>query len=963
MKIQLNDGTVHEIPPQQASVILKRGLGTVFTDTVPARVPAAPVRDSARPAPRQAPRTALELAALTSPMRVSGPTLPTPSREDRIRNLRALAASYGAEGRRAVEGNQGVDLPSAVLPRAAAAYEGGLSFPRRAVAGMLDVASLPGRALAALPHALTSEQSYAESLSSPGAPSDTQGAEAFAQDVVRDPLNAVFATRGIAGPKTAAAVKRMAPASVLRAVDAAVAGLEGLGKAGKAGRVAQLAAEGTGKVGVPVASANVASLYASGSEDPADYALGAGLGLAAGPVVGVGIPAAKAGARAAGRKVMAGLDALPNPFAASQEAALRSTLRSAAASGRALPYDEVAGIMTEPTVGAMVRRTGSGISDGPMRGLARKLLREQMKPAPVAKQGQEVNDLIEALNTPGMFDELVKYRDVVGGVSGMAERGLERMQRMNEKTWNPVFNSYEGQRQAFNEAVAAARKYENRLFEKLDRELGLPKVETAQPMPGVRFQDVANLAKEELERVIREKGYAGSPRDLLVALKKQLGVYGTPVEDAVVKEIAAGRPYKLAEELPIGAAHRAKSNQFAAAYKSGDPLDPQTQASRFAAGIVGRAHNAAVDAVIARLEQAGALKPLPVPRFGRSPQEVSDVIDVNRMLNMAREGAYIVEAPIVESRPAYELQKAYLTDPAAQLPPREAFLDEILRDPANANVLSARAAAQRGHLLAKAESEHVAAEEARRLADLEATRREIGLQSKKPVAPLSPSEYSRMRQDLRSAISREIHTDDGSRLIPLLSEPVERQVQAGRDKQIAAFVEKSLGPWLETLPKYKSAGTTLADKLADVRRLDQTMAPWYKAEAALERAARTGGNRYSFSPSDVVAPLLGGTVGYAAGKLTGTDPELLAALGAGVGGAYPLVRRAARTPALPRLLWDIGSVSETGRQAATPTAAVKSFEELVAEAVDRLAPAPEGYDRVEPDTASVKVAKTRKEKK
>lgn len=912
----------------------------------------------AAPARVDAPRTLISPDAFGGGLR-----LQAPSRTQKAARLRGLAAEHRADAENLMESNSGLSTSEILFPRTVAASEAGLSMPRKAVAGGLDAMSAPFRAMASLPSSIGDDMTFGEAMASTGAPRNAEGAEAFAQDVVRDPLNALFLSGRLAGKATRGVANKIAPATTAK-IAKLVQSVANLESKGKLGYTAAKALEGTAKIGVPVASVNVASDYGAGVDDPNQFIADIVTGLGSGAALGTAIPAAGKGLKLIGSGTMKIADRVPNPLAPKNKVAM--ALRNADSKGEALNYDEVAGVLTEPTIGAIVRRVSEQIPSSPMFVTAQKLLRELMKPAPMAKKGQEAADLEEVLARPEMFDQMTSYRDLVGGVHRMAKRNLDKIDNMSREVWNPTFEAYETQRNLFNDAVRESQRYDSRALQYASELLGGPgQPEVAKRMPGMKMVDVAKAAKEGFDQTLRNQEATAKPRDLYKAVKDQLMIFGTPSDRSVVRDLESNIPYKLADEMTIADAHKAKSNQYKVAYKSGVP-DAMTPVRQQAASIVGRAHNEVLENMIKNLvEDVKARKPLAAPQLNPSRAQLRDAKETKQLNELFADMEE--ELPVaLPNRPIYDLQKQYLNDERAA-PTVDEVIEALFKDPTNASVrdYGRNKIVQTGSEV-RAQDEIESYVKDRKddfVAERAAMSRRAKANGKPPLPPMRPEQWTELENKFRAEIEGEVYMGDDAieQYAPAIREEAEIKADDIVRQTVDQWKRDRVEPWTASLPKYKEASKNLDEKLQDVRRADRVLAPWYKAEAALQRAATSGGNRYSYSPGDAMLPIAGGLAGYGLASLPGgMDPETGAAIGAAVGMGKPVIKYGLRTPALPKAIRDIGRISDAMSRDVAKTGGVYSIDQII-EAV--LSGKNQGNDGITtPDSTAVRVAEKKGKK-
>lgn len=838
-----------------------------------------------------------EYQRLTAANATAPATRPAPQRTG------SPAVDFFLSGRRDVgrpTGGRDMEVAEALLPRASKAYYDDPSrFGRRAAGAVLDVASLPGRVASAVFAPTDTTKTFAEQVANTGSPENVSAVRRVAHEIVTDPANAFLVGEVPLGAKALSALGRVA--SKAPAGTRAVEALSMLAsKPGTAMRVARSAGRGARDVGLPIGSVTAASDYANG-EDAGNAMLS---GLESGALASSFGPAADAtrvAVRAVAgskpvRAIVEKLKGMPNPLY--QDPGIAVDV--AKAEGRPLSYT---GLRTAPTLGEAASDFANSDALQFMREpaftTAKKLLREQVKPAPAAKKGMEVEDFITALNTPGMFDELTRYRDIVGGVGGFGKRNLGRIDEMNKKTWGPLFNRYEDLRRNYNEALKATDYWDTPELRGLYEYLGSKVPEDmARQISGVPSKDVAARAIQLADETIRNRDFGGDPRKLAQALRDQIRIYATPADATIASHEID--PNKLSE-LPIGLAHRAKSQQFQSAYASGVP-DDMTSARQYAANLVGKAHNDIVDQLINTIEQRtrrAQVLPSPMLRPNKEEAEFAqNLFEGNDPVTEAmREfGLNQTEGPI------YDLQRKYFG--GGEMPTPKAATDAILQDAANRNLLESR----RADVLATS-ADREFADRVRQTADeLEADYNELRDATNRRRRPGMPQMPAKPREAFEREARDQFTTDDFDRYSGEIMDPAAQRADQTVGSVVDDWRSQVVEPWLAKWSPYREAQQGVSQALARTRKLDAALQPWYKAEAGLQRAANTGGNRYSLKPADAILPIIGAGVGAGIDKLNGGDDSVAdgTAIGAAVGLSPLMMSRLLRTPAGPKLLRDVG---------------------------------------------------------
>lgn len=797
------------------------------------------------------------------------------------------------------------NVATALFPRTARAADAG--FMRRVAAGSLDAASLPGRVVSsAFAAPGNPETTFGDATRAEDAPAGLEGGEAFMHSVARDPLNIMLGASGIV--RGGGAIAKLAAKSPVAAKVAAAAArlaapaAENASKAEKAGKLIARAARSAGRgvrdIGLPTAAVTAASDYANG-EGVGNSMLS---GLESGALASSFGPVADA-ARVTGR---ATAEWLPNSAGGRWVKSWRNpfyqdlgvAIDVAKAEGRPLNYT---GLRTAQTLGEAASEFANSdvlqFLRAPAFNTAKKLLREQVKPAPAAKKGMEVEDFKAALNTPGMFDELTRYRDIFGGVGGFGKRNLDRIDEMNKKTWGPLFNRYEDLRRQYDDAVKATDYWDKPELRGFYEYLGAKTPDDmAQQLGNVSTKEVRARAEQLADEAVRNRDFGGDPRKLARALSDQIRIYSTPADATIASlGIVTNKP----NELPISLAHRAKSQQFQNAYSSGVP-DDMTSARQYAANIVGNAHNDIVDQLINTVEQrTQRARVLPSPMLRLTAEEAEFAHNLRNSGGAAADATRV--SGLETEGPIYDLQRKYFG--GGEMPKPEAAAEAIMQNPANKNLLESR----RTDLRAAA-ADVAFANRVRQTADeLEADYNELRDVTNRERRPGLPRMPGKPREAVEREAREQLTTDDGSysgEIMDAANQHADQITNSIVDNWRSQVVE----PWLAKWSPYREAQQGVSQALARTRKLDAALQPWYKAEAGLQRAANTGGNRYSLKPSDVILPILGAGVGAGVDKLNSSKDPVFDGLAFGAGiGALPLLgSRLLRTPAGPKLLRDIG---------------------------------------------------------
>ena len=922
-----------------------------------------PIRDSQVKAPAPAPAPRAEPNLFKDAGR-GVPTLPALTKSQRVAALRNIAAGDKLASAKALRDNESPDLGSILFPRAMEAGRNNLSFGRRATGGALDAASFPGRVISsAIAAPSTRGLSFDEAMAQAAAPDELDdGAETIAHDLVRDPLNAVL---GAGKPAATAIGRRVLPVKLTEMLSEYLAPKAGeaLGKAMVRG-----SARGTAQLGVPAALTGAGAQYSSGEDE---YALPVASSFGAGIVLGGGGPAANKAGKLAFDKATAIAERTPNPLnILFPKRPLSSVIREAADNSAPIEYAEAAGLRTEPSLAALVRRLHENdvfnFIASPANTTAKKLLREQVKPAPMVKGGMEAADFEAGLNAPGVFDQLTSYSDVVGGVHGMANRSLDRIERLNNRTWKPTFDAYEDARRIYNDAVSESQHLDAPAYENWMRFFGGKRpTDLAREVPGVRFRDVAVAARDLGDDIVRNKLYAGDPTKLGTALREQLRIYGAPTETGVFSDKL--KDIDFSTEFPINIAHKAKSNQFAAAFKSGDPNDPMTPARQFAANLVGKAHNRVVDNMIKQLEETGLIgRPLPSPMLNPSKEELKFARELSRGV---KSGDIIEEVPPeLAEAPIYGMQRAYLKG-ERQLPSASEASSMILEDPANASILSSR----KSNLVsgtADVDAEELISNHADEklrdyMMDYEELRAAAARHGGQRMPALSPEVQEGKRMQFADEMRQQLSMGDESTdmYTPEIMDPARKRAQQIVDDVIGQWQGSRVEPWLSRLPAYKEASTRLTGALADTRRLDAAMAPWLKLEPALQRAANRDANKYTLGAMHIGMPVLGAGAGYVKSQYDNDEsaiPDMLT--GAAIGLTPAVTNRLIRTPAGPKLIRDFGRMSTSATKTMSKTGAV-DIADLVADVITNSRFKTNRMNDAPVDTSNVKVAEKKGVKK
>lgn len=819
-------------------------------------------------------------------------TRPTPQKTG------SPAVDFFLSGRRDVgrpSRDSDVGVVEAMFPRASKAfyddprYLGGL--PRRAAGGVLDVASLPGRVASAVLAPSDTSRTFAEQVANTGSPDDVSTARRVAHEIVVDPANAFLAGEVPLVGRALTALTKYAP--------------KALSGTSAAAKTARSVGRGVNNIGLPIATVTAASDFAEGSEIGDALLEGLKTGVVAssvGPATDATRVVSKAIAKSwPVRPTVEWIGGLRNPTYLDPGAAVDV----AKAEGKPLSYT---GVRTAQTLGEAARNLANSdvaqFMQAPALNTAKKLLREQVKPAPAAKKGMEVEDFIESLNTPGMFDELTRYRDIFGGVGGFGKRNLDRIEEMNSKTWNPLFSRYEELRGRYNDALKFTDNWTNSELRGLYEYLGseVPK-DMAKRIGGVPSADVEARATKLADETIRSRAFGGDPKKLARALRDQIRIYSTP-ENASI--------YNLDQplgELPISLAHRAKSQQFQNAYASGIP-DDMTSARQYAANLVGKAHNQVIDDLINVIEQ----------RTAKAEVLPSLMIRPNREEAEFAQNLFEGNDPVTEAMrdfaqqrtegPVYDMQRKYFE--TGELPSSQEVTGAVLNDAANSNLLESR----RANFVANAADAEYKRRVQQTADELEMDYNEMREITNKKRRPGIPPMPMKPREAFEREARAKFETDDLDRYTAEIMEEANRRTDARTKAFIDDLRKRGVEPWLAKWQPYREAQQGVAQALARTRKLDAALQPWYKAEAALQRAANTGGNRYSLKPTDLLLPLVGSGVGAGIDKLQGNDGVVDGVAIGALAGATPLgIARLLRTPAGPKLLRDVGRViddSKTG---------------------------------------------------
>jgi len=979
MKIKLTNGDVVDVEPTVASGILRKKLGSVYTDS------AARADSNGNPMMQPALRDS-PIVAPTGPNVLRRPAGSEPPQVTKTK------ARFTPVYDKVVE---------SVFPRTIAALERGDGGKRPAYAFALDAASLPFRLIASPTAALGDDVSFLDALASTKAPKNTTGLEALAQEMVRDPLNAVFALRA---PRVISKVGKYAPKLVRTATKAAVP--FGLVKG------AESYSDGAG-----AGEATVEGLKAAG--------LGAALGVG-GEII---LPKAGALTRSAGKgiadsklgkhvvdytaKASNWLMDRPNPLHLSAEAQLE---RGSKDLGARL----LGPLRQAETFGNAISVARKKLAESQYEKAANERLVSLMKPAPAARDHLEVEGLRSALrNDPTMFDQITSIRDLLGTTSEMAKRTLDNREATLGPIWTKAAKDYEGTRALLDDLLSSESRHSDvaARWRKLQR-ANAPSNLLSPEHYGLSVRDVRDRAIQNAREAVNRGDWAGDADKLNVAIDDLVRRYARP-DDLGSLVDASDFETMLNRTVPLGTGHKRKSNLFKYAYETGDPADELSNVKRFAADVLGKSHNEAHDALIRSLdrEAPGFTEKLPILRLPEPPilpEDITSAIQSRELrASLARQFEGVEKAndwndfmggrgkkPEQRSdflADAYGLQKDYLTGKRGDLTTDE-LLSTIAKDPSVDAFLNQRAQDVQGTY-----------------ARLAGIARDQGLPQPKVVpvgreASRAGDDFAEMPNTLASlnnVISRlnahELKRPNMTARQEASARKIREDLRHGRDaadenlKSLALEYAPRIKDFVTKLPKLKEARGGLLNSISGIRAADAASRPWYQINDALERAYYSRGNSRAseIKPSDLYGmPLASAALGafglpvldlvtrdksleeslkeedLPAGLLK--DAALGATLGLGVGSRLKLGQLADKNPGAAKLLKYVHSkelwrnpklakdfaatTMKTGALRNASSAAQSSAQWLM----DLLGPA---YNDAPVDTTSTKLAEKRKKGK
>lgn len=805
---------------------------------------------------------------------------------------------------------------TAGFPRLENAANAKRSFPRQVAAASLDVASLPTRALSsAFAAPGNDEVTFGDAMRTTNGPVKGLGdVEGLIHEIVRDPLNATLGARGFLGlGKVGAGASKLA--TKVPGLAAAAAKLERAAEGGsKLAKATKLVGQGVRDVSVPVAVTGAANELASGNDDFAGQLLTAAavapIPLAAKGAVKVLKPvvdnrATRAVAGTAKKLTDRVLDA-KLPWAQTVDEVVAK-----ADPNDILPSGPVIGLRSAPNLRAVGARLGERFDAAKQyidpQGLAKALLRAQVKPAPTAFKGKEVADFENVMARPSGLREVASYADIIGGVPGMAKRGLGKIEDMNRATWNPIFDAQDRAAAKYNEAIdqvlPISQAGDAELAEYLTKHLGEDFTKYAEPMRGISTKEVRDVALEMARQDAMGANADKSNIDLYPYIDEQWRRYAA---DPTARFTGFSGDIPMRENIPLREAHAQKSMQQKVAYNQGIP-DVNSPTRRVAAEYIGHAHNQVLDALKQKLmSQSSEPLPLPTPIINMRKLPVEDIVGLLSIFdsegkNIKRTFPGAQKDWITRKPTAEEISTAAMEDPVNKLLMQDA--DGIAHGYIEGNVAADLESPEALETIQDMVEASLAEDKAMWRARQEAARA-AGKQLPLRAPRVVQENIKRYRQDATDDLEAVIRND-----YPSSSEIV--------DQLVAEFRNVRVPTWQRAQAGYAEAAADLPKKMENARKLDKVMAPWLKLEAPLERAYGRAGNRernIGFSLGSGVLGALGGVGAdwYNDKKLD--DPLKSAALGAA---SAMIAERGARTPFGPRALYDVGAVGKRLTKEAT----------------------------------------------
>ena len=711
---------------------------------------------------------------------------------------------------------------------------------------------------------------FLDALAATEAPSNTTGLEAVAQGIVRDPLNAVSAFRAPAaisklGKLGASAVKAGVPVGLLYGAQKYADGA-GVGEASREG----------------LTSAGVGAVLGAGGELVAPYANKLMGGTAK------WLADTKLDKKAG--EIASGIANKRNPFHLSAEEQLER--------GRGNLGALLQGSVSQaPTVGEATKVILDKLAESGYEKSANDRLVSLMKPAPAARDHLEVKGLREALDAdPTMFDQITSLRDLFGTTSDMAKRTLKNREATLGPIWDKAARDYENTRNVLDDLLSRQDRRSDITdrWRKLQR-ASEPSNLLSPEYYGLSVRDVRDRALENARQAVNRGDWGGDAAKLDLAIDNLARRYARPDDMAGLVD-AADFESMLDRIMPLGTAHKRKSNLFKYAYETGDPTDELSNVNRFAADLFGKSHNEAHDALISKLDEKapGFVEKLPLMRLPEPPISAEDVASTIQFRKTRRQLERAFEAPDETKswddilgahgkKPAtktdfladaYGLQRDYLTGKRGDLTTDE-LLSTINRDPSVDAFLNQRAQDARGEYLQRlqgARDQGLERPSTGNVREADVNNLPATLESiNKVVSRLSTPEFKlpdpTMAQDA-TALARNAKDARKAASLSALNEDLRLSKDAADQnlKALATQYAPRIEDIIGALPKLKEARGGLLKSISGIRAADAASRPWYKINDALERAYYTRGNSRAseIKPAELIAkPLIGAVLGAA----------------------------------------------------------------------------------------------------